>query len=407
MAKFTFEGLSNGNPPEAGKITVYDDDHKPLVLGAEYQLGRTGASGSVYEIASAPEYCVKIFKPQELADRTRRNRLISSLEAMLKMPECMGDRRLCWPLGLVRDEKDMVVGYAMRRIPKDYVTFKSIFYGAKSVSRRFPAWGRRELAQTAKNFVDALIDLEARGVRPADFNAENMVCNERCEVKFIDCDSFMFYERNGTVHTSAMYCKESAPVEILRNPTVAAGEPRTVEQTCFSAAVLSFMLVMTGQHPYAHAGASLDGSYTESHEENILMGKCPLGRGAGCQQAPNWYAIWSWITGSLQSAFIATFRDGHEDPAARTPLERLSMELGKFAYECARTPERNELAPAHPKPREAHSANAYGPRTCGFAPRVPMQRPYVHRNGPQRNFGFRPYGTLPNNAYRSFGGNNY
>ena len=154
MAKFTFEGLSNGNPPEAGKITVYDDDHKPLVLGAEYQLGRTGASGSVYEIASAPEFCVKIFKPQELADRPRRNRLISSLEAMLKMPECMGDRRLCWPLGLVRDEKDMVIGYVMRRIPKDYVTFKSIFYGAKSVSRRFPAWGRRELAQTAKNFVE-------------------------------------------------------------------------------------------------------------------------------------------------------------------------------------------------------------------------------------------------------------
>lgn len=407
MAKFTFDSLASGNAVDAGKITIYDDDHNPLVLGAECQLGRTGASGSVYEIASAPEFCVKVFRPQELADKVKRDRIISALEAMLNMPECKGDRRLCWPLGLVRDDKGLVIGYAMRRIPKGFVPLKSIFYGANSVSRRFPSWGRKQLALTAKNFVDTLVDLEVRGVRPADFNAENMVCNERCEVMFLDTDSFMFFERNGTVHTSPMYFPDYAPEEILRDPKV-VGKPRTVEQTRFSAAVISFMLLMTGQHPYTYVVA-LDGSSTASPAENILAGKCPLGRGAGCLQGKNWYAIWSWITSSLQRAFITTFRDGHSNPAVRTPLELLSKELGKFAYECDRLPGRNELAPAHPKPRQMHSASAFVPRACGPVPRVPMQRQSGHRDWSQRNFGFRPYGTFSNNNdnYRSFGGSNY
>lgn len=422
MPKFTFEDAANGKLPEAQNIIVYDDDHKPLVLGAQQQLGRTGAGGSVYEIPKAPDYCVKLFKPQDLANQTKRKHIVSGVEAMLEMPECARNPHLAWPLGLIYDKHRAVIGYAMRRIPREYVTFKSLFYGPKSVTRCFPNWGRKELAMTALNFVRTVLYLERHGgVRPADFNPENFMMAPNCEVMFLDCDSFFFYERNGKVHANAMFFPDYAAPEILRDQKIAEQE-RTVEQTRFSAAVLAFMIVMTGQHPYSFIEAN-DGTTTGTPAENILAGNCPLGRGAGCKQAPAWYAMWSWLSGALQAAFIATFRDGHSNPSARTTLEDLAHALGGFVFVCDHAPERNELAPKMPKrptPRNPNGPDSYfapvgatrpGPRApIGYVARPRVQRPY-----PAGQFAPHPYGQRPCprgnhpqnsrfNGYRPFGG---
>ena len=414
MPKFTFENAANGNVPDV-QLIVYDDNHAPLVLGAQQQLGRTGAGGSVYEIPKAPDYCVKLFKPQDLANQTKRKHIVSGLEAMLEMPECARDSRLAWPLGLIYDKNRMVIGYAMRRIPNGYKAFKVVFGGPASVKRNFPTMGRKELAFAAKNFVDLLVCLESVGVRPADFNPDNFLLNERGEVIAIDTDSFMFYERSGKIHTSEMLVPEYAAPEILRNPRIASLE-RTVEQTRFSAAVLAFMLVMTGQHPYSFVEA-LDGTTSGTPVENILAGKCPLGRGAGCKQAPAWYAMWSWLTSSLQAAFIATFREGHSNPSARTTLEDLAYALNGFVDVCDRAPERNDLAPKVPKmptPRNPNGPDSYfapvgnprpSPRApAGYAMRPLPQRPYATSRFAPRPYGWRQYPQNPRfGGYRPFG----
>ncbi len=403
MAKFTFEDAANGNVPEA-QLTVYDGNREPLVLGAQQQLGRAGAGGSVYEIPKAPDFCVKLFKPQDLANPTKRKHILSGLEAMLEMPECARDSRLAWPLGRIYGKDGGVIGYMMRRIPNGFKPFKMVFGGPVSVKRKFPTIRRKELALAAKNFVDLLVFLESVGVRPADFNPDNFFLdfNDGCRVLAIDTDSFMFYERNGKVHASDMYFPDYAPPEILRDPKFAKRE-RTVEQTRFSAAVLAFMLLMTGQHPYSFVEA-LDGSTTGNPVENILAGKCPLGSGAGCKQAPEWYAMWSWLTSGLQAAFIATFRDGHSNPSARTTLEDLAHELDGFIYVCDRAPERNELAPKVPKmptPRNPNGPDRYSapvgnpyprPRApAGYAARPQIQHPYTAGQYAPRPYGPRPY----------------
>ena len=408
MAKFTFDSLANGNAPEV-QITVYDDDRKPLVLGAEQQLGRTGAGGSVYEIPTAPEFCVKLFKPQDLADDTKRKRILSTLETMLEMPECAKNPNLAWPFGLVYDKEHSPIGYAMRRIPKGYVPFKAVFGGPMSVKRVFPSIGRKELARAAKNFVETLDFLEAVGVRPADFNPENFMLNERGEVRFLDCDSYMIYSRSGKAMTSDMYFPDCAAPELLINPK-SLSAPRTVEQTRFSSSVLSFMLVMTGQHPYSFVDAQ-DGTTTGTPSENIIAGKCPLGKGAGCRQDPRWYALWSWLTSGLQAAFITTFRDGHANPSLRKPLAALAAELGKFSYECGRLPERNDLSPKTSKPREANiqpPPMAFSPRGYSYAPRPQMPRQqYGMRQPAHRPYGYGNRTSDFGCNYRPFGGKQY
>lgn len=385
MPKLTFSNLAAGVEPEVTSLEVYDDDHKPVTLGAEQQLGRKGATGRVYTIPSATDYCVKIFNAQVRADKTRYKELLARVQAMLQVPSCARDPRLCWPLGLVYDKKGEAVGFAMRRISKDYKPFKTLFFGAKNLQRLFPGWRRRDLAVVAKNFVDTVIFLQAQGIQVADFNAENFMVNAQGNVVFLDCDSYSFYGFDGVPHCSDMYSPDSAPVEILRNPKC-TGQPRTEEQTRFSAAVLVFQLMELGQHPYVFAGQCRDGSYTGMPSENILKGLCPLGKGTGLQQDPMWYALWSWLTDSLQRSFIATFRDGWEVPSARTPLEQLSNELGKFAYECEREPERDLLVPHGPKPRRPMMVQA------GMVPQQPMyQSAGVPSYRPQGRGAYMPH----------------
>ena len=204
MPKFTFEDAANGKLPEAQNIIAYDDDRKPLVLGAQHQLG-LGGGGDVYAIPRAPKYCVKLFKPQDLAEKKKYNRIVAGLRAMLDMPECAHNKHLAWPLGLVRDKDGNAIGYAMPRISSDFKPFKALFGGPMAVTRCFPKWGRLELALTARNFVDTLVFLEHQGVRVADFNPSNFTVNGQCDVMFLDCDSFTFLGRSGKVHTSNMF----------------------------------------------------------------------------------------------------------------------------------------------------------------------------------------------------------
>ena len=385
MGKSTFTDRVCGTASEAGGITVYDDAHQPIVLDENQFVGRGSVGECIYAIASAPEYCVKLFRPQDLADAEKRQRLVSGLDAMLKMSEHIRDPHLAWPLERVMDERGAVIGYVLRRIPKGYVSFRAIFGGATSVSRQFPNWGRRELALVAKNFIDELIVLEQDGVRVADFTPENFLVNDKGEVIFRNCDTFMFFERCGKVHTSGVFNPEYAPVELLRDPEL-VGKARTEAQTCFSAAVLAYSIVMTGHHPFMHTEVSADGRSFATLIGSILTGMCPLGYGARCRMPSNWYATWSWITGSLQSAFIATFREGWENPVKRTPLRQLSQELDKFAYECTRMPERNALKPVTVKPREQ-------PRVAQMQSYDSCSQSSHHGNRPQfaRQVSSRPY----------------
>ena len=389
MAKFTFDGLFNGQCG-TGNATVYDDAGGELKLAGEQQLGRTGAGGTVYGIDGHPEFCIKLFKSQDLADDAKREGILRRLEAALEHTECQRDPRFAWPLGAVKDADGHVIGYAMRRIPAGFKPFRSLFGGADAVRRCFPRWTRKELATAARTFVDAVAWLERNGVRVADFNPENFAVAEDGRVMFLDCDSFMMSGQNGKVHASAMYYPDCAAPEILMNPGK-AGEARTEEQTRFSAAVVAFMLLMEGQHPFTFAGTALDGTTVGAPEDNILAGKCPLGKDAGCMQAPEWYRLWSWLTGGLKVAFIKTFKDGHGVPAARVPLEELSKALGQFVFECGRMPERNNLAPAVAKP--SSEQGGYWPAGGWQRPLQPVATWGGARRPGRAAGGYRPFGS--------------
>ena len=394
--KFSFADLAKGVTPEVG-ITVYDEVGKAVKLGPEQQLGRTGASGSVYTLPCAPDFCTKLYRKEELASTKKHAQLVNRLRAMLKLGVAT-DPRFCWPLGLVMDKPGgKVVGFGMRRLPEGCKPLKLLFGGASAVQRVWPGAGRRELATLAANLVDAVIALEAWNVEPADFNPENFVFDKEGRVFLLDLDSVSFRE-GGTAYPSKMSYGDTAAPELLCKPD-AFKELRTREQTVFSLAVLCFQLVQLGEHPFSFVEVP-GGPRMGSPAENIRAGLCALGGGTGLKRAPRYYALWTWLVADLQSVFLRTFRhEGYADPARRPTLDELSGALRKFSFESGRTPERNKLEPDGPKTPRPESGAPTPPADGGQLPAfATLALPTRGGRRPGRTGGY-----VPHHAYQSFG----
>lgn len=340
---------------EAG-VTVYDVMGSPLALGAERSLSG-GAQGRVYEFPENRDVVVKVYADEALRSVKKRCIADARIESMLRNRRCAANSSLAWPILRCYDKDGRIKGYAMRRI-EGFVSFKALFGGGARVERRFPGWTRRDLADVARAFLKTVDQLERSHVVICDWNPDNFLVNGKHEVRFIDTDSYEIHERHGVKILSEMFFAESAAPELLLDRSLLA-EPRTVEQTRFSAAVIVFQLLMCGVHPYAFAGQARDGSYVGTPEQNIVAGTCPLGRGADCQLNAVSYNLWSWMTGRLKNAFIATFRDGHSNPSVRTPLTELGAAVDQFIHEMRREPMRMQLAPAVAKDKDWKQAHPF------------------------------------------------
>ena len=138
---------------------------------------------------------------------------------------------------------------------------------------------------------------------------------------------------------------------------------RNIHQLEFGVAIIVFNLLMCGLHPYSYYDPS-NQSACGNPDENLLKGRCPLGRGAGCRlPVGNWYNLWSWLTRNIKEAFINTFRDGHSNPARRTNLDAWERLLEQLIVEMDRdplAPERHQLSPVTAKPWDDNRKSSVG-----------------------------------------------
>lgn len=356
-------------------VTVFDERGNALELGEANSLSH-GGQGFVYEFPENRDIVVKVYSDASLSDAKKINMLDARLDAMLRNTACARNRSLAWPVLKCYDKDGRAKGYAMTRV-EGYVPFKSLFGGKSRVLQKFPSWTRRDLAETALAFLRTVMELERSHVVVCDWNPGNFLVDSHHDLRFIDTDSYEVHEPMGVKYLSEMYFAENAAPEILHDKSLLK-HPRTIAQARFSAAVIVYQLLMCGAHPFSFAGEARDGTYVGSPEQNILAGKCPLGRGTDCLLNAMTYNLWSWMTGKLHNAFVTTFRDGHGDPGKRVSLEELSAAVAQFIREMGREPMRLELAPSSPKDLEWKQAH---PR------RLRQQRPIFSNYGAA--YGYR------------------
>ena len=312
--------------------TVYTFSGESQVLGAEVGCG---GEGSVHALQSRPEILVKTYHESRLKQDGAA--LQAKLQAMAGLASLRDQVGLSWPLLLVYGPKQNWLGYAMRR--QQGKSLKLLAH--KLVSRvHFPGVTRVQMVQVMLNICQQVKQLRAAGVMIGDYNMANFLVDPHTySVSLIDCDSYQVTIQ-GKRYPCVVGTPEMTPAE--HHGQDFASLVRTAESEDFSLAILLFMCLMLGRHPYDVIGG-------DSQVDNLRNGKFPYGIGNTGIPRGHWYNIWSHMPHSLKSAFIQTFTEGSQTPARRITLDQWIELLVRYQKEMGKGWHNTELVPVQPK----------------------------------------------------------
>ena len=334
-----------------GSIDVYDSSGKRLTLGTKDERG-SGGEGTVYELPMYKKFLVKIYKEGIRNDKRKMEGLRKRIIDMVAIQSFVNLPFMAWPIMPVMNSRKEIIGFVMHKCTgNSFLTLR----GPRFIHMHFPRWTRRELALTALDYVKKIRLLADANVFVNDFNPANFLVNDKCEVMFIDCDSYQVPSKNG-VHTTATFFPSHIAPELLRDKGLLAA-PRNIHHVEFGAALTAFNILMCGMHPYSYFDANHK-SACGTPEENLLKGHCPLLSKSGSEfPKGGWYAMWSWMPYRLKSTFIKMFKDGHANPNARPRLVALQANIEDFLQIMQREPERCEMEPKTVKSNEWKTAS--------------------------------------------------
>jgi len=160
----------------------------------------------------------------------------------------VGHVSIAWPIDrlLTLDTSQRCVGFIMPRIPQTRSVFA--FYNPKTRRQGSPLFHYRYLIRTARNLAAAFNALHAVGYVVGDINESNILVSESALVTLVDTDSFQV-PLGSTTFRCPVGKPEFTPPE-LQGVHFRAID-RTPEHDAFGLAVMIFLLLMEGTHPFA------------------------------------------------------------------------------------------------------------------------------------------------------------
>lgn len=216
---------------------VVEADGRRVRLGA--LLGR-GGEGAVYEIEDRPGVVAKIFHqplPPMRAEKIRA--MVASRTPAL-------EKLTAWPIELLSLPGGQPIGVKMPRV----VGHRDIhqLYSPKSRRTAFPRADWRFLVRVAANVARAFATVHAEGDVIADVNHGGILVGADARVRLIDCDSFQI-----TAGGRCFPCNVGVPIFTppeLQDRSL-AGVVRSENHDNFGLAVMIFLILFMGRHPFA------------------------------------------------------------------------------------------------------------------------------------------------------------
>lgn len=331
-------------PGEGDGVFIETATGKEKIILAE-RLG-TGGEGSVFSVS--PTQVIKIFDEDHItAHRNAKIELLASRN--LAVPG------ICFPQAVVRNLHGEFVGYSMPRA--NGKEFSRALFNPRRFRRDYPTWTKTDLIEVAISFLEKVSYLHSLNIILGDINPKNLLVDDDKSVWIIDADSWQLDGFPSPVGTDMF----SAPEIIGKHyPDFL----RTIENERFAVATMLFMILITGQFPYARSGS--DGDITEL----ILEGNFAFqykGNSNQDQPAGNWKYMWSHIQSDLKGMFWHTFhRDGDRYASRPTDAEWLDA-FHRFRRYLARAsfdPMSNDVYPTRFKAM-ARDTPIYECNECG------------------------------------------
>lgn len=287
-----FKGVDNqvsvGALPGLGDKVHFESPSGSGYVTLDELLGE-GGEGSAFAVAG--ERVVKIF------DRDHLTRHRQAKVELLAMRELHSDG-ICFPEAVIRNDRDEFVGYMMPRARGN--EFRVIM-NPRRFLKAFPGWTKADLVDVCISFLEKVAYLHSLNVIVGDINPKNVMVDVNKSVWIIDADSWQ---------VEGYPCPVGMPMFTAAS---ALGRPysealRTAEEELFAVATMLFMVLITGQFPYARAGS--DGDITRLIRDGNFAFQVGE-RSNRDQPEGNWKYMWSHMPRDLKEMFWHTFhRDG-------------------------------------------------------------------------------------------------
>ena len=282
-----------------------------LVLDTTREIG-AGGEARVLEVPGEPSLVAKLYRDPTLA-RARK------LGLMLERPPALDPgAAVAWPVDLLTGPSGgRFAGFLMPRAEGPRL-FE--FYNPVSRRRTAPLADYALLHRAGVNLAAAFAGLHAHGYVVGDVNESNILVSPvDAGVTLVDADSFQVRDAIArSVHRSGVGKAEFTPPEL--QGAHFADVDRGELHDRFGLAVLLFLLLMEGTHPFA--GRLGDGGEVPPVEERISRGLFPYAPAQVECRPPRLAPPFFALDPALQELFARAFVTGHADPAARpSPAE--------------------------------------------------------------------------------------
>lgn len=274
--------------PRAGEEVIAETAHSRdrLVLG---ELLGEGGEGSVFTVRGDESRVVKIF------DKDHRTEHRKAKLELLILHE-LESQGIGFPTNIVTNGDGDFVGYAMPRASGKEL--QATIMRPARFRRVYPTWTKADLVDVCVSFLEKVAYLHSLNILLGDINPKNLMVDEHKNVWIIDADSWQVEGYPCPVGT-AMFTASSITGDY-------AEALRTVEEERFAVATMLFMILITGQFPYARAGAD-GGDFAALIKEGKFAFQF---QGASDQDQPdgNWKFMWSHLPFQVKRLFWNTFQ---------------------------------------------------------------------------------------------------
>ena len=245
-----------------------------------------GGEGSVYAISECQ--VVKIFDAEHITQhREEKIKLLAS--------RGFTEPGICFPQAVVRNLSGDFVGYMMPKAKGK--EFSKAIFSPRRFRKEFPNWTKIDLVDVAISFLEKVAYLHSLNIVLGDINPKNLLVDKDKNVWIIDADSWQLDGYPCPVGTEMF----GAPSVIGRRYPEFL---RSMEDERFAVATMLFMVLITGQFPYARSGSDgdivrliMEGNFAFQYEANSNQD----------QPAGNWKFMWSHVQKPLKGLFWNTF----------------------------------------------------------------------------------------------------